>query len=74
MAKSLCRLALDTALSCLCVVMETESSMSAEQRGGAGAQTDMIGVFWFTAKGFLYGSMKLSELIYDLIKITEDYC
>uniref|UniRef100_A0A673W1Q8 Carnosine synthase 1-like n=1 Tax=Salmo trutta TaxID=8032 RepID=A0A673W1Q8_SALTR len=52
MAKSLCRLALDTALSCLCVVMETESSMSAEQRGGAGAQTDMIGVdLLFTMDG-----------------------
>uniref|UniRef100_A0A4W5L5I2 ATP-grasp domain-containing protein n=1 Tax=Hucho hucho TaxID=62062 RepID=A0A4W5L5I2_9TELE len=52
MAKSLCRLALDTTLSCLCVVMETESSMSAEQRGGAGAQTDMIGVdLLFTMDG-----------------------
>ncbi|KAJ8371699.1 hypothetical protein AAFF_G00303080 [Aldrovandia affinis] len=43
-ATSLRRLATDTALACLRVVMETESEMSPEQRGGAGAQSDMIGV------------------------------
>ncbi|KAM6953632.1 carnosine synthase 1-like [Aplochiton taeniatus] len=44
LAASLRRLATDTALSCLRVVMEAESAMSAEQRGGPEAQTDLMGV------------------------------
>ncbi|XP_045064045.1 carnosine synthase 1-like isoform X1 [Coregonus clupeaformis] len=60
MATSLRRLATDTALSCLCVVMETESSMSAELRGGAGAQTDMIGVdLLFTMDGYIISPVVL---------------
>ncbi|KAL0974050.1 hypothetical protein UPYG_G00214750 [Umbra pygmaea] len=52
MATALRRLATDTALSSFRVVMETESRMSAEQRGGTGAQTDMIGVdLLFTSDG-----------------------
>ncbi|KAJ8015335.1 hypothetical protein DPEC_G00025050 [Dallia pectoralis] len=52
MSTSLRRLATDTSLSCFRVVMETESRMTAEDRGGAGAQTDMIGVdLLFTVNG-----------------------
>ncbi|XP_061107050.1 carnosine synthase 1-like isoform X2 [Conger conger] len=44
MTASLRRLATDTAQACLQVVMETESKMSPEQRGGMYAQSDVIGV------------------------------
>ncbi|KAJ8382375.1 hypothetical protein SKAU_G00031530 [Synaphobranchus kaupii] len=44
MTTSLRRLATDTALACLHVVIETESGMSPGQRGGACAQSDVIGV------------------------------
>ncbi|XP_071758193.2 carnosine synthase 1-like [Centroberyx gerrardi] len=41
---SIRRLATNTALDCLRVIMQQESSMSSESRGGLRAQTDMIGV------------------------------
>lgn len=44
LAASLRRAATDAALACLRVVMETESSMCPDRRGGAGAQSDMMGV------------------------------
>ncbi|XP_036407075.1 carnosine synthase 1-like [Megalops cyprinoides] len=50
---SLKRLATDTALACFQVVIETESGMSPEQRGGVGAQSDLIGVdLLFTLSGW----------------------
>ncbi|XP_056133213.1 carnosine synthase 1-like [Lampris incognitus] len=49
---SLRHLATKTSLDCLRMVMETESSMSPENRGGCAAQTDMIGVdLLFTSDG-----------------------
>ncbi|XP_059918402.1 carnosine synthase 1-like [Gadus macrocephalus] len=51
-AVSLRHLATKTALDCLRLVMETESDMSSEKRGGVNAQTDMIGVdLLFTSDG-----------------------
>lgn len=44
LAASIRRLATNTALDCLRVIMETEANMSSESRGGLLAQTDMIGV------------------------------
>ena len=43
MTASLRRVVTDTAQACLKVVMETESKMSARQRGGMYAQSDVIG-------------------------------
>ncbi|XP_067104329.1 carnosine synthase 1-like [Osmerus mordax] len=52
LAVSLRRIATDSALACLRVVMETELGMSQQCRGGTGAQTDMIGVdILFTVNG-----------------------
>ncbi|KAM4621856.1 carnosine synthase 1-like [Polymixia lowei] len=52
LAVSLRRLATNTALDCLRIIMETESSMSPKDRGALGAQTDMIGVdMLFTSDG-----------------------
>uniref|UniRef100_A0A667WZH1 ATP-grasp domain-containing protein n=1 Tax=Myripristis murdjan TaxID=586833 RepID=A0A667WZH1_9TELE len=52
LAASIRRLATNTALDCLRVIMETEASMSSESRGGLSAQTDMIGVdLIFTSDG-----------------------
>ncbi|CAL8355117.1 unnamed protein product [Merluccius merluccius] len=43
-AVSLRGLATKTALDCLRLIMQTESNMSSQKRGGVSAQTDMIGV------------------------------
>ncbi|KAJ8262515.1 hypothetical protein GJAV_G00167310 [Gymnothorax javanicus] len=60
MTRSLWRLARDTAVACLQVVIETESRMSPGQRGGMYAQSDVLGVdLLFTLSDSLISPMVL---------------